>query len=457
MNTTIHHLNNQVVVSKLNAFFKKYNLPSLAHRCGMRKARGVQIAEMLLALLAMPFLGCNMYQYFTEKNKPFQRDVLYSFVNNPRLSWRLFLQKIALSAQRFMCALSKKTSQGYLIVDDSLLERPRSKKVELCSRVYNHSEKTFSYGFRCLTLGWSDSNSFLPLDFALLCSKKIKHILLDVVKICNPCVCGARRRKEAKFTAPDVLIQMLARAKNAGIKAKYLLMDSWFGTPSIISDAAQYFPVICRVKNSSKIHYLTKSGGALPIEKIYRTLRKRPGKAKWLASVCVMLKTDREVRLVFVRNRNKKHEWIALLCTDTALPEAEVARIYGIRWDIEVFFRTIKQHLFFGKGCQARDFDAIIAHSTLAMIRYIFLSLEQRQLKDSCTLGVLFRACAKELDEISSMEALIRIFGIAVEKLQSQNIPAEILSAIFDTLIASALEFFGLSASEKRSLAAQAA
>jgi len=61
-------------------------------------------------------------------------------------------------------------------------------------------------------------------------------------------------------------------------------------------------------------------------------------------------------RIVFVRNRRKK-DWLALLSTDIALPEENVVRIYGKRWDIEVFFRTVTQFLQLETGSQARDFD----------------------------------------------------------------------------------------------------
>lgn len=41
---------------------------------------------------------------------------------------------------------------------------------------------------------------------------------------------------------------------------------------------------------------------------------------------------------MFVRNRNKKNEYIVLLTTDCSLSDREVVRIYGRRWSIEVFF-----------------------------------------------------------------------------------------------------------------------
>ncbi|WP_141721142.1 transposase, partial [Desulfoplanes formicivorans] len=65
----------------------------------------------------------------------------------------------------------------------------------------------------------------------------------------------------------------------------------------------------------------------------------------------VQMKDGGTAKLVFVRNRSKK-DWLALLCTDKNLPDEEIVRIYGRRWDIEVFFRTAKQHLELEKGCQ---------------------------------------------------------------------------------------------------------
>ncbi len=42
--------------------------------------------------------------------------------------------------------------------------------------------------------------------------------------------------------------------------------------------------------------------------------------------------------VISVRCTNKK-EWLALLYTDTSLTEEEVIRIYGMQWNIEVFFK----------------------------------------------------------------------------------------------------------------------
>ena len=84
------------------------------------------------------------------------------------------------------------------------------------------------------------------------------------------------------------------------------------------------------------------------------------------------MSAGQKVKIVFVRDRRGKG-WLAILSTDIALSDEEIVRIYGKRWDIEVFFKMEKQYLDLVKGVQIRDFDGLIAYTTIAMMRYTFL------------------------------------------------------------------------------------
>ncbi len=55
---------------------------------------------------------------------------------------------------------------------------------------------------------------------------------------------GARRRQETVTKATDLITPMLERALRAGINAKYVFMDSWFGVPSLIAKAREHLHVI---------------------------------------------------------------------------------------------------------------------------------------------------------------------------------------------------------------------
>ena len=184
--------------------------------------------------------------------------------------------------------------------------------------------------------------------------------------------CAYQRRKEATLKATKLLEPMVKRILSSGIEAKYILMDSWFGMPTTIAMLSQYINVICMVKKSPKVNYKFE-GQSLNVKAIYKRLKKRPGRAKILASTVVTIKKGQPVKLIFVRNRHKK-DWLALLTTDISLSDEDVVRIYGKRWDIEVFFKMAKQHLKLAKEIQCRDYDALIAHTSIVFMRYMFVA-----------------------------------------------------------------------------------
>jgi len=107
--------------------------------------------------------------------QPFGKDVLYDFLRSEKFNWRRLLLMLATRAVAFMDGLTGRNRQNVLIIDDSVIERPRSKKVELLSRVYDHANGKFIKGFGRLTVGCSDRVSFLPLDFAMLSSQNEKN------------------------------------------------------------------------------------------------------------------------------------------------------------------------------------------------------------------------------------------------------------------------------------------
>jgi len=431
--------------NKIHAFFKKFSIAELSRRCGITKAKGISPATLLLCIFSLPFHSLNLYTYFrTKATGEFGKDAVYDFMRASRFSWRRFLLQVAARACAMLQDLVSEERETVLIFDDTTINRPQAKKVELLARVFDHSENRYLKGYRLLSLCRSDGSTLTPLDFALLSSANEKSRLQGITKQLDNRSCGAKRRQEAMCKATDLMEPMLQRALAVGIRAKYLLMDSWFGMPAIIAKIRPYLPVICMIKRTPKILYGFE-GERLDVTAIYRRLRKRRGRAKVLASAVVEMNDGLPARIVFVRNRHKK-DWLALLSTDIELSETDVVRIYGKRWDIEVFFRTTKQHLGLEKGCQARDFDALIAHTTIVMLRYIFLALEQRRHDDPRTLGLLFRACCDEARDLDYLEALQRILTLSLRHLkENRQVAEDLCQAIMAEVLQRAFYLFGLS------------
>ena len=87
---------------------------------------------------------------------------------------------------------------------------------------------------------------------------------------------------------------------------------------------------------------------------IYNKDEKRCGKSRYLLSIIVdVVKSDEILpsKVVYVCNRNKRKEYLCLISIDVNPDENEIIRIYGNRWNIEVFFRVCKSYLNLNKEC----------------------------------------------------------------------------------------------------------
>lgn len=97
---------------------------------------------------------------------------------------------------------------------------------------------------------------------------------------------------------------------------------------------------------------------------------------RYLLSVEAEMEKEGEripVKLVFVRNKSNRKDWLVLVSTDTSLSEEESIRIYGKRWDIEVFFKSCKSYLKLVKGCRSTSYDALNAHTAIVFTHYMML------------------------------------------------------------------------------------
>ena len=433
------------VQGQIDQFFTKFRIGSLLHRCGIRKRHGHGVSSLIQTIFTLPFVGRNFFRGITINDElAFGKDAAYQVLKGATYNWRRLMLILAARLFAVFDRLTGEQRESVLIIDDSPYDRSRSKNVELLSRVYDHSTGRFIRGFRMLTICWSDGASCLPVDFALLSSSKTNQRFCGPRKSLDKRCCAYQRRKEATEKATAHLQQMVKRVRSAGIRAQYLLMDSWFTMPATLIALSQHLPVIGMVKKTSRVYYGFQ-GHRLSVLDIYRRLKKRRGRAKILAGAMVTLGEKTPARLVFVRDRRKK-DWLVIVSTETRLPDEDIVRIYGKRWDIEVFFKMAKQHLKLVKEIQSRDFDALIAHTSIVFMRYMFLAYQCRMLTDRRSFGDLFHACCEEVQDITFMEALLRILSIATQRMRQLGIYCEkTFQAFYYAALDAAITCFGLS------------
>lgn len=425
---------------RISSFLDDFRVGTLPAGSGIRKLRGAKPLAVFTAIFVLPFGGFNFSRGIVQNRElGFQKDSAYEFLKNPRYNWRTFLLGLVTVVVRFMDVLTNEQREKVLIIDDSTYDRSRSKKVELLAWIHDHNANRSLKGFKLMTLGWSDGVSFLPLDFILCSSSKASKRLQGIRKEVDKRCCGYKRRLEAMAKSTQHLETMVKRVLARGIRADYLLMDSWFAFPALLATLGRHLPVICMGKDMPKVFY-QHQGQWLTLRRLFTKLKKRPGKARILASVTVATKKEQKVRIVFIRHRHKR-QWLAILSTKIDLADEEIVRIYGKRWDIEVFFKMTKHYLNLERETQLRDFDGIIGHVTIVMSRYVFLAFEQRCHDDPRTLGSLFYACSEEQRDLSLVGAMQRLLSLALDKVRAAGVVVEdAVLAIVDAVMGFAVD-----------------
>jgi hypothetical protein len=424
--------------SAIKTFFDNFSVGNLMNRCGIKKLKGVSPLAIFEAIFLLAFQGHNFYRGIVlNEQLGFQKDAAYDLLENPRYNWRRFLLRLAAKIITVLDLLTSKKREKVLVIDDSDYDRARSKTVELLAKIFDHNSGKYLRGFKLLTLGWGDGATFLPLDFVLRSSANVANRIQGITKSLDKRTCGYKRRQEAMSKTTDLLEDMIKRVLNLGIGADYILMDSWFCFASLVSKLSAHLPVICMVKDLTSNFYRYQNVN-VRLGELYRRVKKRPGKAKVIASVIVPMKNGPLVKIVFVRNRNGRG-WLALLSTDTDLPDEEIIRIYGKRWDIEVFFKMAKHHLNLEREVQVRDYDGLVAHASLVFSRYMFLALQQRFHDDPRSIGSLFHACCDEIQDLTLLEALHRVLTLVVDR-KSGEFAEEVISSMLDAVMGAAVE-----------------
>lgn len=413
-------------------FFKEFAVSKILRDCNCRKERGVLAIEVFKFIFSLVFSGKNLYRTIQlDSTLPFSKDVVYRFMNSIHINWHRFLSTLAAKVTSKLTPLTSEERVNVLIIDDSLYDRGRSRKVELLTRVRDHSDGRYHCGFRALTLGWSDGNSFIPVSFNLLSSHnketRIREANTNIDKRSN----GYKRREKAVMNTHDAATDLVAQAKAANIPAEYVLFDSWFSYPKLILKIREMgYHTISVLKDMNRVFYLYNNRW-MRLSDVYASIGNKCSESGniHIATITVQFRDKSNIlhplKIAFVREKGNKREWIAVGTTDISLSEEEIVRIYGKRWTIEVFFKVCKSHLKLAKEFQGRSYDMMVAQTAIVFTRYIMLAYENRLNTDMRSIGDLFYICCDELKDIQIFEALHLILTILKQVLREKLVMSE--------------------------------
>ncbi|WP_026504183.1 transposase [Butyrivibrio sp. NC3005] len=117
----------------------------------------------------------------------------------------------------------------------------------MLAKIYDHAKNVYIYGFRMLTLGWTDGNTFLPVNHILLSS--LSKCQVNGSKPIDHRNNGYKRRRLVLMKGTDAMIELIKEAKKAMIPADYVLFDSGFAsTKTLIAVQKLGYEVIAMIK-----------------------------------------------------------------------------------------------------------------------------------------------------------------------------------------------------------------
>lgn len=245
-------------------------------------------------------------------------DSLARILQDTKLEWQTLLSS-------FIRKILGKLSDGYLMIDDTVINKSFAKVIENIAWVFCSKEGRSVLGLNIVVLAWSNGVVTIPL----------------AIKIW----------KEGGPSKYVLALQLLAYARNIlKIKPKYVTFDSWYSSKKILQRLQKYgWTFYTQIKKNRKFN------GA--------QVQRRHKNPYWLETGVI----DGNFKVLVVRNGKKYFITNHLTAT-----KQQLLANYRTRWKIETMFRTLYNQLGL-EECQARPLRTQTAHINLCFMAFVVL------------------------------------------------------------------------------------
>ena len=409
---TQENKNEKYQIKNILHFAKTFRLAKILEQSNIRKAKGIGTLTVFIHLLSVAFSGKSLNRLLKDRDMEGKKDVFYRFMNSVSANWYKFIRQLSTAVIACILKTNPLEEIPVLILDDTLHKRDRSKNVELLTRVRDHNDGRYYRGFRCLTLGFHDGATFIPVDFRILSSQEEKTRINGMREDLDKRTIGYKTRKYAVCGSYDMALDMIGKQT----KARHVLFDSWFSENKMFKKLLEMGMHGVGMLKSKKRVFCRYKGKEHSLENLYAQVKNMIHKDNDFVTVGVELLDGTPFSVTFVRDRQNKREWLAIGTTDLSLSGQQIISLYGRRWNIEVFFKTVKSFLGFAKECQSRSFDAVVCSVAVVFTRYIILAWLNNGAPERETYGQLFFRLVDEMRVCTFSEAL-ELVTLEIKKL----------------------------------------
>lgn len=243
---------------------------------------------------------------------------------------------------QYTCSLVDRTA-GYLVCDDTLIDKRYSRKNELARKQYSGNEHGLVNGICIVNFLWTNGKEYIPVDYRIY------------------------QKENDNLTKNDHFKYMLDTAEKRGFSPLSVLMDSWYSSVENLKHIVKKnWHFMCNLKSNRLVS--VEKGTYLSIADL--ALTDRQVRQVWLKEfgsvlVCKLVATNGDITY--------------LATDDLSLTDYDAyASHFQHRWKIEEFHRGIKQTTGFER-CESTQAVSQKTHIFSAFVA--FVRLERQRLK----------------------------------------------------------------------------
>ena len=249
-------------------------------------------------------------------------DGLTRILNNEKLSWQTLLNN-------FSMRIFGKLSNGWLVIDDTIISKIFAKKIENLAWVYDSKIGKSIIGLNIVALIWTNGKLTVPIG----------------LKIYKP---------HSGKTRIDLAIELLKIVKRLHLRPQYVVFDSWYASGKLMKKIREFrWHFVTRLKPNRLFN-------GVPLKEVQRN-------PYWLMEG----KISGGLKVLIVRH-GKKY----FAASNLKLAKQELLAEYKSRWEIETVFRMLHSKLGIDQ-CESRKLIAQSAHFHLCLMAYAILKNEQ--------------------------------------------------------------------------------
>jgi hypothetical protein len=245
------------------------------------------------------------------------------------------------------------TEESFLIVDDSVQEKPHARAIELVYPHYSGNKHAVIRGIDIVNLVHSSGNGdYYPIDYRIFAPEY------------------------EKATKNDHFLAMLKTAFDVhDIHAKYILFDSWYASVANLKYIHRKDRIFYTTLKSNRLISITKEEGYIHLqdidwtpERLEKGISVKLKDLPFLVKLFKIVATDGDI------------DWVITNDPATDLTTTVVRGRNDVRWDVESFHREIKQLTGIEK-CQCQNEWAQRNHIACCYHAWLALKVHATKLK----------------------------------------------------------------------------